>query len=116
MARPKKNTEMFSKPVSFRLTATDHAAYQEKVIASGLSPSNFFRDVVLKNKTRIYAAAQLNDNQKELIRYFRAASNNMNQLAKRCNIDNKRGILTDKSYIALLESLQTIERYLRQAI
>jgi hypothetical protein len=95
MAKPKKTKEKLSHQISFRLTTSEHNAYMQKVLASGLTSSIFFRDAVLKNRTTINAAAHMTDEKRELIRYFRATSNNINQIAKRCHMDNKKGILND---------------------
>jgi hypothetical protein len=116
MAKPRKNTEKLSKQLTFRIAPSEHSTYLEKVTASGLSSSDFFRDVVLRNKTKIHAVVRMNDDQFELIRYFRAASNNLNQLAKLCHIDNRKGALSDTSYLNLLRSLQSIESWLRQGL
>ncbi len=113
MARPKKMSEKLSHQISFRLTVPEHNAYMQKVLASGLTSSDFFRDAVLKNRTTINAVAHLTDEKRELIRYFRATSNNINQIARRCNLDNKKGILNDTSYTTLLQSLQRIEAALK---
>jgi hypothetical protein len=116
MAKPKKNKEKLSHQISFRLTTSEHNVFMQKVIASGLTSSDFFRDAVLKNKTTINAVAHLTDEGRELIRYFRAASNNINQIARRCNLDNKKGILNETSYKTLLQSLQRIESMLKAGL
>ncbi|WP_234488081.1 plasmid mobilization protein [Paraburkholderia aspalathi] len=41
------------KPIAFRLSDADRAVYLEKVKASGLSQSEFFRQAVLTNRTQI---------------------------------------------------------------
>ena len=116
MTRTKKNTEKLSKQLTFRIADSEYAAYLKKVLASGLSSSDFFRDVVLRNKTTIHAVAHISDDQRELLRYFRAASNNLNQIAKLCHIENKKGALNDASYLNLLRSLQSIETCLKQGL
>jgi phosphotransferase system IIB component len=116
MGRPIKNTEKLKPQVSFRMTESEHTIFMKKVTESGLRSSDFIRNVVLKNKTTIQAVVGMSDDKRELVRYFRAASNNLNQLAKRCNQDNQKGTLSDASYKLLLKSLLMIETYLKQGI
>lgn len=116
MARPLKGNEPLGKPISVRLSAADRAAYDAKVAASGLNQAEFFRDVVLKNKTKITALPKINDDKRRLLRYFQSTSNNMNQLARRANIDNQNGSLSDGTYLAILRALRQIEAALTQVL
>lgn len=116
MARPLKGKEPLGKPIAIRLSASDRAVYDAKVAASGMNQAEFFRDVVLKNKTRITALPVMDNDKRKLLRYFQSTSNNMNQLAKRANLENKKGSLSDETYVEVLKSLRQIELMLKQVL
>lgn len=127
--------------VGFRLSAEDHAAYLAKVAASGKSPSAYFRDCVLENSTQLVlngkalsiaemerrarAAAMLltkkrpaikNESMQQLLFVFNKAGNNINQLARRANADHLQGKLSEESYIDILQDLQHIQIFMREAL
>ena len=88
MARPKKHGDGPSKPVSFRLSEADFLAYQAKCAEAGLTPSDFFRECVLTNRTQIVARPKASGDTRRLLYLFNKAGNNMNQLAHRANADH----------------------------
>lgn len=110
--RPQKKEAGLTKPVSFRLTEADHAAWLAKVEASGMSPSDFFRDAVLTNKTQIVARKKATKDTTRLQYLFNKTSNNMNQLAYRANADHLAGKLSEATYAAILAELSAIRRAL----
>lgn len=112
----RKEKEALSKPVAFRLPASAYSEFKQKVEASGLSASEFFRQAILKNKTNIVARQTLTEDYRALTRYYRATSNNMNQIAYRANLDNLHRRLNDKAYVQILEELRAIERQLAEAL
>ena len=114
--KSKGEAEKLTRPVSFRLTAADHAAYLAKVEASGLKPSEFFRECVLQNRTQIVARAKASPERGRLLYLFNKASNNMNQLAHRANADHLAGTLSESTYEGILYNLEQIARYLKAAI
>ena len=105
-----------SKPVAFRLTEADYAAYLAKVQASGLKPSEFFRDAVLTNKTQVVARVQPSDDKRRLIYLFNKASNNLNQLAHTANAAELAGTATPATYAGILAELQTLADVMLEAI
>lgn len=116
MARPMKHKEALAKPVSFRMTEADFAIYKAKVDASGLSPSEFFRDAILTNKTRITAVAKATPQQKELMFLFKKTSNNMNQIAHQVNTANRAGKVDDATYVSILQDLEYISKMLKAVL
>jgi len=116
MARPKKHGDGPSKPVSFRLSEADFLAYQAKCAEAGLTPSDFFRECVLTNRTQIVARPKASGDTRRLLYLFNKASNNMNQLAHRANADHLAGTLSGSTYEGILYNLEQIARYLRAAI
>ena len=113
---PKAERENLTHLVSFRLTESDHRAYQEKVEASGLKPSSFFRDCVLTNKTQIIARPKSSLEKARLLYLFNKASNNINQLAHRANSEHKGGGLSESTYLAVLDELGELSRDMKDIL
>ncbi len=113
MGRPSKGGDTLSERVAFRLSAADYAAYKGKVEASGLSPSEFFRDCVLTNRTQIVARPVMTDERRQALFLLSKASNNINQLAHRANADNAAGVINDRTYGEILQSLNGLSAYLK---
>ncbi|MDO9207018.1 MAG: hypothetical protein Q7T91_02090 [Sulfuricurvum sp.] len=111
-----KEKEKLAKPVSFRLTAADHAAYLEKVEASGMKASVFFRDCVLGNKTQVIARPKSSVEKDQLIYLFNKASNNMNQLAHKANAAHLAGSVSEATYTDILAELQTMADFMKASI
>ncbi|MBA9902277.1 MULTISPECIES: plasmid mobilization protein [Burkholderiaceae] len=113
MARKPKGEEALTERVAFRLTAADYAAYKQKVSASGLSPSEFFRDCVLTNRTEIIARPVMDDERRQALFLLSKASNNINQIAHRANSDHAAGIIDGRTYRNVLDSLNNLSGYLK---
>ncbi|MFM0381590.1 plasmid mobilization relaxosome protein MobC [Paraburkholderia strydomiana] len=113
MARKSKGEDALTERVAFRLTATDYAAYKQKVSASGLSPSEFFRDCVLTNRTQIVARPVMDDERRQALFLLSKASNNINQIAHRANADHATGIIDGRTYRDMLDSLNSLSGYLK---
>lgn len=105
-----------TKPISFRLTAADHAAYLEKVEASGMKSSDFFRDCVLGNKTQVIARPKSSADKDRVIYLFNKASNNMNQLAHKANAAHLAGSVSEATYTGILAVLQIIAQLMKAII
>lgn len=72
-----------NKLFQFRVTESDYNKYMEKVIQSGYTQSEFFREVVIKNKTAIVDKSF----SKELIKQLAWIGNNLNQITHALNKD-----------------------------
>lgn len=105
-----------TRPVSFRLTDADHAAYLAKVEASGLKPSEFFRDLVLTNRTEVIARVQPSSDKRRLLYLFNKTSNNMNQLAHAVNAAEVAGTATPEIYAGILAELQTLSDLMKKVV
>jgi hypothetical protein len=116
MPRKPADGDKLTRPVSFRLTDADHAAYQAKVEASGLRPSEFFRDCVLQNRTQVIARVQPSSDKRRLLYLFNKTSNNMNQLAHAVNAAELAGTATAATYAGILAELQAITDLMREAV
>jgi hypothetical protein len=111
--RPRKLGAGAGKPISFRLAEADHQAYQEKCRAAGLSPSDFFRQCILTNRTEVIAKPQVSKDYGQLLFLYTKASNNINQVALRANSDNRAGKLSESTYEAILNNLETLNLFLK---
>ncbi len=114
--KPTAQAEALTRRVGFRLAESDHAAYLAKVAESGLTPSEFFRDAVLKNRTQIVARAKPSQDRERLVYLFNKASNNINQLAHRANTDNKAGVISEGTYSAILTELRFLSNYMKAVL
>lgn len=116
MARGKSDKETMGKPVSFRLPEADRQAWLEKVAASGRTPSEFFRECVLENRTQVIARAPASADRRRLLFIVNRTGNNLNQLAHRANSDHLAGRLDGQVYAALLAELEAIRHALQDAL
>lgn len=114
MGRPRKNPdELIDKTVSVGLSQADYDAWQAKVDASGLTKSEFFREAILANRTKVVARPRASADKVRLLFLANKASNNINQLAHRANSDHLAGKLSEGAYSALLYELQALNRFLK---
>jgi hypothetical protein len=104
------------KPIAFRLSPADREAYLAKVAESGLTQSEFFRQVVVANKTTVVAKPKASVDRKRMLHIFAKTSNNLNQIAHRANSEHVQGKLSEATYDQLLYQLQIIARYLKTSL
>jgi hypothetical protein len=104
------------KPIAFRLSEADRAAYLEKVTRSGLTQSEFFRQAVLTNRTQVIARPSASPERRRLLYIFNQASNNLNRIAHRANSDHASGNLSEATYEQLLNQIQMVSRYLKATL
>ena len=116
MPRKPADGQKLTRPVSFRLTDADHAAYLAKVEASGLKPSEFFRECVLQNRTQVVARVPTSSDKRRLLYLFNKASNNINQLAHRANADHLAGVISEDTYTRILADLHGLAHYMKAAL
>jgi hypothetical protein len=109
-------TKEGSRPVSFRLTLDDYAAYKSKFAASGMTQSEFFREHVLNNTTKVVAKSNTNPDLQRLVFLFKKASNNINQLAHRANAENLSGVLSDTTFAAIASQLKQLNAFLAEQV
>ncbi|HGJ5865850.1 MAG TPA: plasmid mobilization protein [Arsenophonus nasoniae] len=95
--------------ISLRLTDEEFLPLKRIIDTIEISKSDFFRLFILNRVnelpvTKVRKPPEL----KKLIFYFNKASNNLNQLTKRINIDYQSGILSEETYLRYLNSLINI--------
>jgi hypothetical protein len=102
-----------AKLVGFRLTDAEHRAYLAKVESSGMSASEFFRDCVLTNRTRIVARQPLGIDKKRVMLVVNKSGNNLNQIAHVLNAARLDSSASESTYLAALDALESIELLLK---
>lgn len=113
MARPvKSEAEKLSHTVAFRLTDRDFLRYRCKFSASGLNQSDFFRAHVLNNTTQVVARPVGSRDSMRAVFLLQKASNNVNQLAHRANSEYLTGLVSENTYVAILDQLQQLNTFM----
>lgn len=113
MGRPVKSAdEKLSHTVAFRLTDGDFLRYKRKFAASGFNQSEFFREHVLSNTTQVVARPVVSVDTKRTVFLLQKASNNLNQLAHRVNSEYLTGLVSEHTYVAILDQLQQLNDFI----
>ena len=116
MAKPRKHAEALTKLFSVRLPESEYRTWQAKVQESGLSASEFFRQAVLANRTRIAPYRKPSPDIRRMLFLMNKTSNNINQLAHRAHVDHMAGVLSESIYTRILQDLETISRYVKAMV
>jgi hypothetical protein len=110
--RPRKETK-FDKPIAFRLPLADRTAFLAKVHESGLTQAEFFRQCVLTNRTKVIARSAPSVDRKRTVFVVNKAGNNLNQIAHVLNAARLDQSASETTYLAALDTLESIELLLR---
>jgi hypothetical protein len=114
MARSRKEAaEALARRIAFRVTEDDYRSYLEKVAASGMHASEFFRQCLLTNRTQIVARKPASADRKRALYVMNKASNNLNQLAHAVNTERMLERVSEETFLCALDSLQSIELLLK---
>lgn len=114
MARAKASADQqLSKRVGFRLSEAEYDAYLSKVGASGMTPSQFFRQCVLTNRTQIVERPRVSVERKRIMYVINKTGNNINQLAHVANSARVSGRLSESTFVALVDELEMITQLLK---
>ena len=90
--------------VAARVTPAEHAAWQEKAAAAGVSPSALLREAMARTRTWTAPALTL---ESERIRQIARIGNNLNQLARWANTHK-----TTAEAVSVIAHLVSFERSL----
>lgn len=93
---------------SFRLTDEEAAIFEEKIAASNMSKSEFFREVFINSNVNLTVKAAPSKDYQRLLFLTNKASNNLNQLAHRVNTHHLNGKVSDRLYRKYLNTLISI--------
>jgi hypothetical protein len=110
--RDKKLTHV----VSQRMTEETYDLWYSKVVASGLTRSEFFRLCVLGNKTEVIAKKAASTDKLRVIYQVSKAGNNLNQLAWLAHQARKRGLLDGRAFEQILRHLSLISDTLQEKV
>ena len=108
----KKPQKQKSYVVSTRLNEDDYKIYLDKINNSGYKKSNFLREVILKNKTKVV-------NRKDAIHvlyHLNKMGNNLNQQAHVLNKAWLMGTISEEIFVQNLRSLNEIKMLQRNLI
>lgn len=100
----------------FRVTEADFAEFDLKLKQTGMSASEFFRDVFLKSKVTFNVKQVKPVDYHKLIFIYNKAGNNINQLAHKVNGDHRRGLISESIHLKWLNKLASVESLLQAGI
>jgi hypothetical protein len=81
-----------------------------------LTQSEFFREYVLTNSTRVLARPVATVDSKRAILLLQKSSNNINQLAHRANAEHLSGELSEATFIAIIVRLERLNQLLLERV
>lgn len=100
----------------FRVTEADFAEFDQKLKQTGMTASEFFRDVFLNAKVTFNVKEARPVDYHKLVFIYNKAGNNINQLAHKVNADHRRGIISETIHLKWLNKLASIESLLQAGI
>jgi len=102
--------------ISVRLTEEEFEPFKKILESTEISKSEFFRLVLLNRIADLPSKPKVTTDYKHCLFYFNKTSNNLNQIAKRINIDAKNGSVTDATYRRFMNTLISISNLLSGAL
>lgn len=106
--KEKKSAENKSIMIGFRLTNEEYSKFASVIEETGVSKSEFFRLVITgKFDPNVHGKVKKN-NYRELLRLFNKSSNNINQIAKKINMEYRNGFISENTYLRYLNVLVNI--------
>ena len=102
--------------ITFRLSQSEFEPYEKLINESGLKTSKVMREVFIAKAGKVELPKTQSKDSKRLLFLANKASNNINQLARKLNMDHNKGIVNERTYSLLLNNLINIERSLFSAI
>lgn len=108
MAAQSKKTRV----LHLRVSEADFAQIDVKLKATGLTVSEFLREVFLNSKITFHVKEAKPKDYQRLLFICNKAGNNINQLAHNVNSAHRRGVLSETVYKKFLNSLVNIEALL----
>lgn len=116
MGRPtKSDAEKLSKTIAWRVTEGVFLELMEKYKASGLTQSEFLRELLDERKeaVTIIARPKMTVDKKRILFLASKSSNNINQLAHKVNSHHVSGLVSDSLYEAILKELSLSNEILK---
>ena len=100
--------EKKSRTISFRVVDAVYDEFAQQCRTSNISKSELFRDYITKNKVQVIARPAPSRDAKRAVFLLQKASNNINQLAHRANVENQAGRLSDQTFLDINTQLTKI--------
>ncbi|HFS3249815.1 TPA: DUF6290 family protein [Escherichia coli] len=95
--------------ISLRLTDEEYQSFHQYLTSLDVSRSEFFRMLILNRLDDIPALKPKRPTDyRELLRLFNKSSNNINQIAKKINIEYRNGFISESTYLRYLNVLVNI--------
>lgn len=105
-----------TKLYSFRLTEDEANIFEEKIAASQLTKSQFFREVFIKSNVNLTLKSAPSKDYQRLLFLVNKSSNNLNQIAHKINAYHMQGRISDSLYKKFLNNLINIRDLLLSGI
>ncbi|MGL5290021.1 MAG: plasmid mobilization relaxosome protein MobC [Aeromonas sp.] len=102
--------------VSFRISESDLAAFEVEMKRLGLRRSKYFSLLVTGLLGESVASGRDTPDYKRCLFYLNKTSNNINQIAKKLNTENKAGNIDYATFIKTLNVLISIQATLSGAL
>ncbi|EEH4118117.1 TPA: molybdopterin-guanine dinucleotide biosynthesis protein MobC [Salmonella enterica] len=102
--------------VSFRLSENEFAPFEEKLAASEMKKSEFFREIFLNSNVNLTVKGAPSKEYKNLVFIFNKASNNLNQVAYKANVAHMTGHISENLYRRILNQLVNIRELLQSGV
>ena len=117
MARPTKSeNEKLSKVISFRTQMDVFLEFAKQCADANLTQSELHRDYVTKNRIEVIARPKASNDAKRAVFLLQKASNNLNQLAHRANADSMNNLISEETYVAVLDQLKQLNQYMLEQV
>lgn len=107
--KPPKKT-VLSQQRHFRLSEDDAATFDRKVVQSGMTTSEFFREAVIRNKTVVHEKAKIPAINHEVLHLLLKQGNNLNQLARHLNEAKLASTINSGLFADLLSELSEMNK------
>ncbi|MDQ1835205.1 plasmid mobilization relaxosome protein MobC [Massilia scottii] len=117
MARPTKSDDKkLSKVISFRMQMDVFLEFAKQCSDANLTQSELHRDYVTKNRVEVIARPKASSDAKRAVFLLQKASNNLNQLAHRANADSMNNLVSEETYLAVLDQLKQLNQYMLEQV
>jgi len=94
----------------FRLPESDAVIFDQKVAASGMKTSEFFREAVIRNKTVVHERAKIPAINHEVLHLLLKQGNNLNQIARHLNEAKLSGAINSELFASLVRELAEMNK------
>ncbi len=112
MARPRKEEQVLSKTIAFRVTEEEHAKLQEKAKNAGMTLSNFCYHII--KKKRIQKPTIIPEANQEALFQIKRAGVNLNQATRKLN--EITTVATEETMEKIKSELGSAAHWMRVAV